>query len=124
MDRMNLPDRLSADKRSPYFGRSLLKYIGVRFNGEPRKGDVNEYDRVAGWIDVRERNEAGKFRLVDGQFVIKRVYGEVEPFWEKEPPAPRAQQAAEVAQSAVLAAAEKRARKMAKRASEAARGPA
>lgn len=107
------PDRLSVDKASPHFD-ICYRRMGVRLNGVERKGDVQEYDRVAGWVLVRERSIMGKFMLNDdGTYKVQKLTGTVDPYWLP------TQRDTGDAQRAIDAAAAKRARRAAKRAGEA-----
>lgn len=73
-----LPDRLSVNPDSPYFGEYGL--VGVRFDGSDRPGDVEEYCVSEGWIRVRAFMANGKPKKERGRFVCLKRYGKVEPY--------------------------------------------
>lgn len=51
-ERPTLPDRLSADARSPHHVRAVFDHdIGIRINGKERF-DVEEYCVSEGWVKV------------------------------------------------------------------------
>jgi hypothetical protein len=72
-----LPDRLSADPRSPHRVAALFeRKIGIRFNGNERS-DVEEYFISEGWIKV----PAGKAVDRRGQPLLIKLKGKVEAFF-------------------------------------------
>ena len=72
-----LPDRLSANPKSPYYDPSVLVHdIGVRFNGV-EKTNVDEYCVSEGWIKV----VAGKAKDRFGNAVTLTLKGVVEPYY-------------------------------------------
>ena len=74
----DLPDRLSADPRSPYHDADLLERgVGVRFNGV-EKTNVEEYCVSEGWIRV----SAGKTKDRFGHPMTIKLKGTVE-VWSK-----------------------------------------
>lgn len=78
-----LPDRLSADPRSPHHLAAAFEHdIGIRFNGKDRH-DVEEYCLSEGWIKV----PAG--RAVDrrGRALLIKLKGQVEAFYRGQPEA-------------------------------------
>ena len=73
------PDRLSTDPSSPYFDQPALERgIGIRFKGVERK-DVEEYDRLAGWIRVA----LGKKVDRKGRPLTLKLSGPVEAWFER-----------------------------------------
>jgi len=71
-----LPDRLSADPKSPYHNAELFaRDIGIRFNGQERS-DVEEYCISEGWVRV----PAGKARDRRGQPLTIKLKGTVEAY--------------------------------------------
>ena len=76
------PDRLSLNRRSPYFDvETLRRGIGIRFKGKERN-DVEEYCVSEGWIRVA----AGKSLDRYGQPMTIKLKGEVEPFFQDAQP--------------------------------------
>ena len=72
------PDRLSLNRRSPYFDvETLRRGIGIRFKGRERT-DVEEYCVSEGWIRVA----AGKSLDRYGQPMTIKLSGEVEPYFQ------------------------------------------
>ena len=72
-----LPDRLSADPRSPHHVAALFEHdIGIRFNGKER-GDVEEYCSSEGWVKV----PAGKAVDRKGHALLIKLKGNVEAFY-------------------------------------------
>lgn len=72
-----LPDRLSADPRSPHHVAALFeREIGIRFNDKERF-DVDEYCVSEGWIKV----PAGKAVDRRGRPLMIKLKGRVEPFF-------------------------------------------
>jgi hypothetical protein len=72
-----LPDRLSADPRSPHHLAAVFERdIGIRFNDQERT-DVEEYCVSEGWIRV----PAGKARDRKGQPLLIKLKGRVEPYY-------------------------------------------
>ncbi len=72
------PDRLSLNRRSPYFDVDTLRRgIGIRFKGKERQ-DVEEYCVSEGWIRVA----AGKSLDRYGQPMTIKLSGEVEPYFQ------------------------------------------
>ena len=77
-DRPSLPDRLSADPRSPYHVPAVFEHdVGIRFNGKERQ-DVEEYCISEGWVKV----PAGKTLDRKGQPLLLKLKGAVEPFYK------------------------------------------
>ena len=77
-DKIELPDRLSLDPRSPLFNEELLsKGVGIRFNGA-EKTNVEEYCVSEGWIKVA----AGRSRDRFGNPMTLKLKGKVEPYIE------------------------------------------
>ena len=73
------PDRLSLDPRSDYFDEALLsRGVGIKFNGQ-EKTNVIEYCISEGWIRV----PAGRSRDRYGQPMTLKLWGKVEPYFEK-----------------------------------------
>ena len=76
-DRPALPDRLSADPRSPHHLAAAFEHeIGIRFNGKERT-DVEEYCISEGWVKV----PAGKALDRKGQPLLIQPRGQVESFY-------------------------------------------
>ncbi|HVV64633.1 MAG TPA: DUF3297 family protein [Rhizomicrobium sp.] len=77
----SLPDRLSADPKSPHYDEALLaRGVGVRFNGA-EKTNVEEYCVSQGWIRVA----AGKSLDRYGNPMTIRLKGKVEPYLKNGP---------------------------------------
>ena len=73
-----LPDRLSADPRSPHHVAAIFERdIGIRFNGKERK-DVEEYCISEGWIKV----PAGRTLDRKGKPLLIKLKGKVEVFYQ------------------------------------------
>jgi predicted house-cleaning NTP pyrophosphatase (Maf/HAM1 superfamily) len=71
-----LPDRLSADPRSPYHNAELLaRGVGIRFKGV-EKTNVEEYCVSEGWVRVA----VGKAMDRHGQPLTIKLQGTVEPY--------------------------------------------
>jgi hypothetical protein len=78
----DLPDRLSANPKSPFYNEELLEAgVGIKFNGA-EKTNVEEYCVSEGWIRV----VAGKSVDRHGNPMTIKLKGTVEPY-HKEPPA-------------------------------------
>jgi len=78
-----LPDRLSANPKSPYYDEALLEAgVGILFNGS-EKTNVEEYCVSEGWIRV----VAGKSVDRHGNPMTIKLKGKVEPFRKQPPPA-------------------------------------
>jgi hypothetical protein len=72
-----LPDRLSADPRSPHHVAAVFEHdVGIRFNGTERH-DVEEYCISEGWVKV----PAGKTKDRKGQPLMITLKGKVESFY-------------------------------------------
>lgn len=72
-----LPDRLSADPRSPHHIAALFEQnVGIRFNGKERN-DVEEYCISEGWVRVPH----GKALDRRGQPLLIKLKGTVEAFY-------------------------------------------
>ncbi len=79
-----LPDRLSADPRSPFHDAALLERgVGIRFDGRERT-DVEEYCLSEGWIRV----PIGKARDRRGRPLTVTLRGEVAAWLLDAPEAP------------------------------------
>jgi hypothetical protein len=77
-DRPALPDRLSADPRSPHHVKEVFAHdVGIRFNGQERT-DVEEYCISEGWVKV----PAGKTLDRKGQPLMLKLKGKVEAFYK------------------------------------------
>jgi hypothetical protein len=79
-----LPDRLSANPKSPHHDAALLERgVGVRFNGVERN-NVEEYCVSEGWV----RLAVGKTVDRHGNAMTIKYKGTVEPYLKTaEPPA-------------------------------------
>jgi hypothetical protein len=72
-----LPDRLSADPRSPHHVAAVFEHdVGIRFNGNERT-DVEEYCISEGWVKV----PAGKTLDRKGNPLLIKLKGKVEAFY-------------------------------------------
>ncbi len=72
-----LPDRLSADTRSPFHIAAVFEHdIGIRLNGKERF-DVEEYCLSEGWVRV----PAGRALDRRGQPLLIKLKGTVEAFY-------------------------------------------
>ena len=75
--RTPLPDRLSADPRSPHHVAAVFENdIGIRFNDRLRT-DVEEYCISEGWVRV----PAGKTLDRKGKPLMLQLKGKVEAFY-------------------------------------------
>ena len=75
-----LPDRLSADSRSPHHIAALFEHdLGIRVNGKERT-DVEEYCISEGWVKV----PAGKALDRKGKPLLIKLSGKVEAFYRTE----------------------------------------
>ena len=73
-----LPDRLSADARSPHHVRAIFEHdIGIRFNDEERF-HVQEYCISEGWIKVAVGNKVDR----KGNPLTVKLNGKVEAFYK------------------------------------------
>ena len=71
-----LPDRLSANAKSPHYNEKLLERgIGIRFNGA-EKTNVEEYCVSEGWVRVT----VGKTVDRKGNPMTIKLTGTVEPY--------------------------------------------
>ena len=76
-DRPPLPDRLSADPRSPHHVAAVMEHeIGIRLNDKERR-DVEEYCMSEGWVKV----PAGKAVDRKGHPLLIKLKGKVEVFY-------------------------------------------
>ena len=72
-----LPDRLSANPRSPHHVASVFEHdVGIRFNGRERS-DVEEYCISEGWLKV----PVGKKVDRKGNSLLIKLKGTVEAFY-------------------------------------------
>ena len=72
------PDRLSLNRRSPYFDVDMLRRgVGIRFKGKERT-DVEEYCVSEGWIRVAAGKSLDRF----GQPMTIKLSGEVVPYYQ------------------------------------------
>ncbi len=86
----DLPDRLSASPKSPFYNEALLEAgVGIKFNGA-EKTNVEEYCVSEGWIRV----VAGKSVDRHGNPMTIKLKGTVEPY-HKAPPAAEPEQPTE-----------------------------
>jgi hypothetical protein len=75
------PDRLSLNRRSPFFDVDMLRRgVGIRFKGKERT-DVEEYCVSEGWIRVAAGKSLDRF----GQPMTIKLSGEVEPYFQDVP---------------------------------------
>ncbi len=76
-ERPPLPDRLSADPRSPHHVAAVFQHdIGIRLNDKERN-DVEEYSISEGWVKV----PAGKTVDRTGRALLIKLKGKVEVFY-------------------------------------------
>ena len=76
-ERPALPDRLSADARSPHHVAAVFEHdVGIRFNGQERF-DVQEYCISEGWVRVPASRTLDR----KGQPVLIKLKGSVEAFY-------------------------------------------
>ena len=76
-DRPPLPDRLSANPRSPHYVPAVFEHnIGIRLNDRERK-DVQEYCISEGWVKV----PAGKTLDRSGGPLLIKLTGKVEAYY-------------------------------------------
>ena len=72
-----LPDRLSADPRSPHHVAAVFEHdVGIRLNDNERH-DVEEYCISEGWVKV----PAGKTLARDGRSLLIKLKGKVSAFY-------------------------------------------
>lgn len=72
------PDRLSSNPKSPHYDEAtLMRGVGVRFNGD-EKTNVDEYCVSEGWV----RLVAGKALDRQGNPMTIKLKGKVEPFFQ------------------------------------------
>ena len=77
-ERLDLPDRLSIDPRSPHHHAAVFeRNIGIRWNGKERL-DVEEYCISEGWVKVA----AGKTLDRKGRPLLIKIKGTVEAFFK------------------------------------------
>lgn len=76
-----IPDRVCVDKASPFYWPRCAD-LGVIFDGEERKGDVQEFCVSEGWILVRKRSPEGLFMIDNetGTWAMEQLHGKVEPY--------------------------------------------
>jgi hypothetical protein len=76
-DKPALPDRLSADPRSPHHDAAVFTHdIGIRFN-EKERSDVEEYCLSEGWVRVA----VGKKMDRKGRPLTVKLTGKVEAYY-------------------------------------------
>ncbi len=76
-EKPSLPDRLSADPRSPHHLAAVFEHdIGIRLN-EKERSDVEEYCVSEGWVKV----PAGKARDRLGRPLLIKLKGKVEAYY-------------------------------------------
>jgi hypothetical protein len=76
-ERPPLPDRMSADPRSPHHVAEVLEHdVGIRLNDKERR-DVEEYCVSEGWVKV----PAGKAVDRKGRPLLIKLKGKVEVFY-------------------------------------------
>jgi len=77
LKRPPLPDRLSADERSPHHVAAVFEHeVGIRLNGNERT-DVQEYCISEGWVRVPVARTLDR----KGQPVLIKLKGSVEAFY-------------------------------------------
>ena len=75
--RIELPDRLSVDPKSPYYNEEVLaRDVGIRFKGV-EKTNVEEYCVSEGWVRVTAGNAKDRY----GNPLTIKVHGPVEPYF-------------------------------------------
>ena len=77
----SLPDRLSANPKSPYYNEAALERgVGVMFDGKDRT-NIDEYCVSEGWVRVTAGTAKDRF----GNAMTIKLKGNVAPYWrEKE----------------------------------------
>jgi hypothetical protein len=76
-----LPDRLSANPKSPHYNEALLtRGVGIRFKGQ-EKTNVDEYCVSEGWVRVTVGKTVGR----DGLPLTMKLFGTVEPYLRPAP---------------------------------------
>jgi len=76
-----LPDRLSANPKSPHYDQALLERgVGIRFNGA-EKTNVEEYCVSEGWIRVAAGRSLDRY----GDPMTIKLKGTVEPYLKDAP---------------------------------------
>ena len=71
-----MPDRLSANPKSPYYDEALLaRGVGVRFKGV-EKTNVEEYCVSEGWVRLAVGNSVDR----KGNAITVKLQGPVEPY--------------------------------------------
>lgn len=78
----DFPDRLSMDRRSPYFS-AATSHIGIRLDGVEMTQAV-EYCITGRWVRIADARPGEKLSQ-DQVTGAKRRYGTVEVFWRREP---------------------------------------
>lgn len=74
-----LPDRLSADPRSPHHVQAIFEHdVGILFNGKERT-DVEEYCVSEGWV----RLAVGASKDRHGNQLTMKLQGPVEPYYRE-----------------------------------------
>lgn len=76
-----IPDRVSADKDSPFFMAECVN-LGVKFDGVERPNDVREFCVSEGWIRKELRMANGKLKRERGNILCFKMRGKVEPYWK------------------------------------------
>lgn len=87
IEKPEIPDRLSINPSSPHFWPQY-KSLGVRIDGEERKGDVHEFCVSEGWAMVRARNEKGQYRINPdkrSEYLLERINGVIGPYFKRLP---------------------------------------
>jgi hypothetical protein len=77
-----IPDHVSIEKGNPNFWPGYKK-LGVKIDGEIRRGDVVEFCVSEGWAMVQVKDRFGR-RSVNpetGTYFLERVEGLIEPYW-------------------------------------------
>ncbi len=81
MTKPELPDRLSVDKKSPFYNADVLAHqVGVRFKGT-EKSNVAEYCISEGWVRTYPVNGPTDSK---GNRISVKLQGKVEVYYKGE----------------------------------------
>lgn len=79
-----LPNRLSAERSSPYFTNAGA-LIGCKLDGEDVTGRVVEYNVIMGWVRLLPAHLAGQAVSARQMETTGKTFGTVEPYWRSIP---------------------------------------